>query len=1315
MEDDWEDVGDTGAASAARLGTNFTYLQPPPLPSDLSLDIEIDAPLEKGAPATARQQRRSAADVEAELQWRRGAVLCSLASLRARNAVANSDALHKTVRSLMPTALIAPATILSRDGSVPAPARLPALRKLLDFFRQRLVPVGAPREWTCKPGEALVGTQLVAAAKRGWLNVAVLSERVVDGWQPPAGRPAEDRTIRTFAAAEPGFGHLSPCDFTRAMTCDMDSLADAIARGARESVAVPVHPVGVVLAAAALLRALGCHCRLVQAVDLPPNSASVHASIVAARAGVRVERRRRRRLREKAQSRGTASAAASASAGGSQQPSSVHARRSAGSTDVEREDDEMGGEAAAGAPRQPALSRGLYRELSLKELRSQAMAACCGLWLEVFCVNDGLPPVIESSSSNANDDAAAASPRSVGGGVGRWVAVDVLRQLIDEPQAVDASRPRSHALVLAVSISAEGLVRDVTRTYVTQWSAALAARARQSFLGHAFLPTATKAVSHGMLLLQRSRRVVAGVGALRQAAAAVTAAAAAAPRATLRAIGDDDALASGVALSLVGTADSRESRGAGGSSGGRDGKIQDATRKRRRAASAAESSVGMPPPPLSAKRRPHDTRVAASAATAQVSQVEITIDDDDEFRDEILSAEGQGAASSASSGAGVKKCDGGLEAAVNDVSILSSTTVAPVSSSSTGCAASTQAQDMDAASARLAAALVAEDVEAAALAGQAVLQSFSSGGDGSTAAAAAAAAAAEAHSLVTFPEEWGWLGFTLRAASVVEPGLGSAVFPTEERKLGAAGFSDAGRTTTVARVSRALTALHDLGSSRAAPGMGKSATGSSSGGSGDVSSGGEGAHAAAVAAAAASEPLPSSVSGFKASLAYVLASGLRADEALPPTARRVAVFKGQDVYARSDVRPCLSAEAWMRKYVRVVRPGEVCRPVRTRAARLLPERGRGTGGGVKSTRGASSAGRGRSRMRDDDNEVDSDDVDGDDDDRDVDSEDRRGGIGGRARGSVRSDRLAASAAAAASTLPPPVPLFGEWQTEPYRPAPHVPGSRLPVSERGSFEMWDGNAAFLPAGIVYISAAESAHISAPSLKQRLWAARIACEEVLVGFQPGRGFPVFDGLIIAAADAPAVREIMAHGEQAAALEHIGKRREAVLARWVLLTRRLLVKARIARVFVGAAGDRSAGVGRPGSSSVSQAAARAAGGSDELLLSSAANEATAAAAAAAVAAAAAAATEHIADRRIALPLRAAASAATVDADSAVALESMAANDEGEDLSRLGEDEDLFSSTVAEAACADAEATVAAAVSADAPPARRRKVFCGDEDDDA
>jgi hypothetical protein len=67
------------------------------------VDVLIDAPRPAGAPssssASSAPARRSAADVEAELQWRRGAVLCALAVLRSRNAAANAPELRAAVRA----------------------------------------------------------------------------------------------------------------------------------------------------------------------------------------------------------------------------------------------------------------------------------------------------------------------------------------------------------------------------------------------------------------------------------------------------------------------------------------------------------------------------------------------------------------------------------------------------------------------------------------------------------------------------------------------------------------------------------------------------------------------------------------------------------------------------------------------------------------------------------------------------------------------------------------------------------------------------------------------------------------------------------------------------------------------------------------------------------------------------------------------------------------------------------------------------------------------------------------------------------------
>lgn len=51
-----------------------------------------------------------------------------------------------------------------------------------------------------------------------------------------------------------------------------------------------------------------------------------------------------------------------------------------------------------------------------------------------------------------------------------------------------------------------------------------------------------------------------------------------------------------------------------------------------------------------------------------------------------------------------------------------------------------------------------------------------------------------------------------------------------------------------------------------------------------------------------------------------------------------------------------------------------------------------------------------------------------------------------------------------------VSLYGQWQTEPYRPPPAV-GGVIPRSDYGSVDLWNGDEKLLPAGTVYLNPRE----------------------------------------------------------------------------------------------------------------------------------------------------------------------------------------------------------------------------------------------------
>jgi len=115
-------------------------------------------------------------------------------------------------------------------------------------------------------------------------------------------------------------------------------------------------------------------------------------------------------------------------------------------------------------------------------------------------------------------------------------------------------------------------------------------------------------------------------------------------------------------------------------------------------------------------------------------------------------------------------------------------------------------------------------------------------------------------------------------------------------------------------------------------------------------------------------------------------------------------------------------------------------------------------------------------------------------------------------------------------------------------------------------LWGRNAALLPAGLVHIPASAAAELPGATVKGVAWKAGIPCVEAMVGFETKRGRPVpaYDGVVVAAADAPRVLQALAVREQAGILSSIQERRGEVQERWSLLVRKALVRSRIGGVY-------------------------------------------------------------------------------------------------------------------------------------------------------
>jgi hypothetical protein len=428
------------------------------------------------------------------------------------------------------------------------------------------------------------------------------------------------------------------------------------------------------------------------------------------------------------------------------------------------------------------------------------------------------------------------------------------------------------------------------------------------------------------------------------------------------------------------------------------------------------------------------------------------------------------------------------------------------------------------------------------------------------AAAAGVSDGALAAAQRSLPEQWSWLGFTLRCLSA-EPwfrdvacsrwdatglppqsvavrlqNLGSSrdlgAAESGQRAAGAAGGADLGAGAG-AGASEPSKRSHLVG--------GKAIPSKPVGTSLPSASDGAAAAPAQAPTVALPEPFPTSIGGFSKSLHYVLQRTLHADEALDlasPAGQPLGLFKGQHIYSRAAVVPCLPAEAWFRRHARVLCPGEEARPLRYRP---LPKQQKEQA--LSSTGLAIAGGSGVLSF------LGSDD--------------------GTARGSSSSSSFSTEAGAGAgagSGSCEGTPLYGQWQTQPYAPPPHAAGAPIPTSERGVFELWGRNTALLPAGLVHIPASAAAELPGATVKGVAWKAGIPCVEAMVGFETKRGRPIptYDGVVVAAADAPRVLQALAVREQADILSSIQERRGEVQERWALLVRKALVRSRIGGVY-------------------------------------------------------------------------------------------------------------------------------------------------------
>lgn len=322
------------------------------------------------------------------------------------------------------------------------------------------------------------------------------------------------------------------------------------------------------------------------------------------------------------------------------------------------------------------------------------------------------------------------------------------------------------------------------------------------------------------------------------------------------------------------------------------------------------------------------------------------------------------------------------------------------------------------------------------------------------------------------------------------------------------------------------------------------------------------------------EAFPTTIDGFKAHPLYALERHLRPDQLIYPkgAAHMLGTFKKETVYPRSHVHTCLTAQGWRRSEMRAVKQAELGSPALVidkrppRAAGAVGGAGRGRGRGG---RGGSSSLSFRGRGRGGAGAASSADYDATADD---------------ILAQVAANVAAGAGAGEGDLEPSKVQLYGRWQTEPWAPTPYT-GGPLPVNEYGNFELWGGNPAALPAGLVHIT---DHHAPAAAKKLGVPHAR-----VVTGFEhhAGRATPVLAGIVVADESAQLVRDSAEQLAQTAEMTAVTKRHARAVKAWERLTRSLQLRERIKREYGYSGAALGAGTTAAGSDAIPAASSSSA----------------------------------------------------------------------------------------------------------------------------
>ena len=328
-------------------------------------------------------------------------------------------------------------------------------------------------------------------------------------------------------------------------------------------------------------------------------------------------------------------------------------------------------------------------------------------------------------------------------------------------------------------------------------------------------------------------------------------------------------------------------------------------------------------------------------------------------------------------------------------------------------------------------------------------------------------------------------------------------------------------------------------------------------------------HAAAAACAAEdddmdvrakNERVPTTLAELRNHPLYVVERFLPPTRTVYPRKPLAGFVAGECVWPRSLVRELKSAERWKIEAHRAVRADQTATPHARAHSRASRARIKAAAEAARRERAANAAATSG-----------------------VASEGGRGRGRGGARGGARSVEAVAAAMAAGSNPaeepPGDIPLYGEWQTDPWDP-PAAKNGVVPKNERGNVHLV-GAKALPPPG--------TTHVNLPRITRVARTLR-GCDyaPALVGFERRRGgqcAPKFEGIVVCAEWEERLRAAWEAAERERERAEAERRVKDAAKRWRVMLSAVWTRLSLREEFEGidVAGTKSAGTGTsvPGTS--------------------------------------------------------------------------------------------------------------------------------------